>query len=149
MMLVSIHNSSVWADTVSCIDTCSHASIHASEKLTCIDTNMILYRYKRVKTALCINFHSFIHQTTQTSSSTRKPHKNPHSQFSISLKTQPKFTKFDPKPLQIHCSFTFFHQYCGSSIQNLHIQDKGFQFGCVGFFIFSTLNKVTLLYSSL
>ena len=72
MMLVSIHNSSNWTDTVSCIDTCSHASIHAAEKLTYIDTNMILYRYKRVKTAYVAIFHSFIHQTTHTSSSTRK-----------------------------------------------------------------------------
>jgi hypothetical protein len=133
-MLVSIHSSSVWTERNSCINTCLHASIHASEKPTCIDTNMTLYRYKRVKTVLSINFHSFIHQTIKTSSSPHaKPHKNPHSQFSISLKTQPKFTKFGPKPLQIHCSFTFLHQYCGSSIQNLHIQHKGFQFGFVSY----------------
>ena len=72
MMIVSIHNSSVWTDTDSCIDTCLHASIHASVKPTCIDTNATLYRYKRVKTVCVSIFHTFIHQTTQTSSSTRK-----------------------------------------------------------------------------
>ena len=77
MMLVSIHSSSVWTERNSCIDTCLHASIHASEKPTCIDTNIHLYRYKRVKTDLCIYFHSFIHQTPNTSSSTRKSHQKP------------------------------------------------------------------------
>jgi hypothetical protein len=128
--------------------------------LACFDTcfkTTDLYRYKHEfvsiqnrKNRLYVYFfiHSYINKTKPL-----LPHTvsllNPHPKFSISLKTQPKFTKFGPKPLQILCSFTFLHQYCGSSIQNLHIQDKGFQFGCVGFFILSTLNKVTLLYSSL
>ena len=130
MMLVSIHNSSVWTETISCIDTCSHASIHASEKLTCIDTNKHLYRYKRVKTVFKYQF-SFIHSSkpSKTSSSTQKPHKNPHSQFSISFKTQPKLTKFDPKPLQIHYPFTFLHQFCGSSFKISTFKARIHQFG--------------------
>ena len=59
--LVSIHNSSVWTERYSCIDTCLHASIHASKQLACIDTNTNLYRYKIVKTGyMSIFTHSFI-----------------------------------------------------------------------------------------
>ena len=59
--LVSIHSSSVWTERYSCIDTCLHASIHASKQLTCIDTNTNLYRYKIVKTGyMSIFTHSFI-----------------------------------------------------------------------------------------
>jgi hypothetical protein len=67
--LVSIHSSSVWTERYSCIDTCLHASIHASKQLTCIDTNTNLYRYKIVKTGYMSIFHSFIHQQNKTSSS--------------------------------------------------------------------------------
>jgi hypothetical protein len=41
--IVSIHSSSVWTERYSCIDTCLHASIHASKQLTCIDTYYCLY----------------------------------------------------------------------------------------------------------
>ena len=60
--LVSIHSSSVWTERHSCIDTCLHASIHASKRLTCIDTNINMYRYKTRETILYDNFHSFMHQ---------------------------------------------------------------------------------------
>ena len=60
--LVSIHSSSVWTERYSCIDTCLHASIHAANRLTCIDTNINMYRYKTRETVLYDNFHSFMHQ---------------------------------------------------------------------------------------
>jgi hypothetical protein len=87
MMLVSIHNSSNWTDTVSCIDTCSHASIHACRKLTCIDTNTSLYRYKHVKTPFMDQF-SFIHSsnTKHFFFSTRNTLKTLIPKFSIYLK---------------------------------------------------------------
>ena len=112
MMLVSIHSSSVWTERNSCIDTCLHASIHASEKPTCIDTNMTLYRYKRVKTVLSINFHSFIHQTIKTSSSPHaKGHKTLILNYQTSLKTQSNSTKINTKPVQIHYPLIFPHQF--------------------------------------
>jgi hypothetical protein len=132
MMLVSIHNSSVWADTVSCIDTCSHASIHASEKLTCIDTNMILYRYKRVKTVLCINFHSFIHQTPNTSSSTRKLHQKP----SFPNSQSPSKLNQNSQNLTLN-HFKFIahsHSFINIVVQAFKIftfKTRVFQFGCV------------------
>ena len=58
--LVSIHSSSVWTERYLCIDTWLHASIHASKRLTCIDTNINMYRYKTRETVLYDNF-SFIH----------------------------------------------------------------------------------------
>ena len=150
MMLVSIHNSSVWTETTSCIDTCSHASIHASEKLTCIDTNMILYRYKRVKTVLCINFHSFIHQTPNTSSSTRKSHQKP----SFPNSQSPSKLNKNSQNLTLN-HFKFFahsHSFINIVVQVFNIftfKTRVFNFGVGGIFFFSTLNKVTLLYSSL
>ena len=60
--LVSIHSSWVFTERCSCIDTCPYASIHASKRLTCIDTNINMYRYKTRETVLYDNFHSFMHQ---------------------------------------------------------------------------------------
>ena len=100
--LVSIHSSSVWTERYSCIDTCLHASIHASKQLTCIDTNTNLYRYKIVKTGYMSIFHSFIHHPTQNLFFlTRFLSKTLTPKSSIYLKTQPNFTKLTP----IHSEF--------------------------------------------
>ena len=128
MMLVSIHSSSVWTERNSCIDTCSHAS----EKLTCIDTNMILYRYKRVKTAFCINFHSFIHQTPNTSSSTRKFHQKP----SFPNSQSPSKLNQNSQNLTLN-HFKFIahsHSFINIVVQAFKIftfKTRVFQFGCV------------------
>jgi hypothetical protein len=83
--LVSIHSSSVWTERYSCIDTCLHASIHASKQLTCIDTTTNLYRYKIVKTGYMSIFHSFIHQPNNTSSSSHGFYPKPSPQNLQSL----------------------------------------------------------------
>jgi hypothetical protein len=150
MMLVSIHSSSVWTERNSCIDTCLHASIHASEKPTCIDTNIHLYRYKRVKTDLCIYFHSFIHQTPNTSSSTRKSHQKP----SFPNSQSPSKLNQNSQNLTLN-HFKFFahsHSFINIVVQVFNIftfKTRVFNFSVCGIFFFSTLNKVTLLYSSL
>ena len=109
MMLVSIHNSSNWTDTVSCIDTCLQKTD--------------LYRYKHEFVSIqtrentfygSIFIHSFIkHQTLLLLHEHNT--QNPHFQIFNLPQTQPKLTKLDPKPLQIHYPFTFLHQFRGSS----------------------------------
>ena len=116
-MLVSIHNSSVWTDTDSCIDTCLHASIHASVKPTCIDTNMTLYRYKRVKTVLSINFHSFIHQDLQNSSSPHEKAINPSSPI---IKSPSKLNQNSQKLSLNHLKFiAHSHSFINLVVQSL------------------------------
>ena len=150
MMLVSIHSSSVWTERNSCIDTCLHASIHASEKPTCIDTNRHLYRYKRAKTDLYINFHSFIHQNHQNSSSPHEKARNPSSPI---IKSPSKLNQNSQNLTLNHFKFlAHSHSFINIVVQAFKIftfKTRVFNLGVCGFFIFSTLNKVTLLYSSL
>jgi hypothetical protein len=87
MMIVSIHNSSAWTDTVSCIDTCSHASIHAAENwLVSIQTRVCIDTYAW-KTPFMDQF-SFIHSSNTKNFFfyTSKTLKTLIPKFSISLK---------------------------------------------------------------
>ena len=112
--------------------TLSHVSIHARmlrymlaenwlvsiQTRVCIDTNTW-------KHLLWINFHSFIkHQNLLLLH--EKHSQNPHSQIFNLPQIQPKLTKLDPKPLQIHYPFTFLHQFHGSSFIISTFKNKGF-----------------------
>ena len=130
--------------------TLSHVSIHA-RMLRYMLQKTDLYRYKHEFVSIHTRKNSFMYQFFIHSFIKHKRFpflheqnfKNPQSQFSISLKTQPKLTKLDPKPLQIHYPFTFLHQFHGSSFIISTFKNKGFFI--LGLWILQTFNKVTLL----
>jgi hypothetical protein len=99
--LVSIHSSSVWTERYSCIDTCLHASIHASKQLTCIDTNTNLYRYKIVKTGYMSIFHSFIHQQHKNFFFLTVSLQNPHPKILNLSQNSTKFHEINTHSLRI------------------------------------------------